>query len=323
MINPLEYKLEKYRGNKSRFTCPHCHKKNEFTRYIHPITEQRLPHNVGICNRRDKCGYFYSNWDYFKENPSKYFNKTVQHNITKINHTPSYIDQNLVRISMKHYKNNNLYSFLLCLFNQEQAINTMKRYYIGTSKKWYGASIYWQIDHNNKVRTGKIMLYNTKTGKRVHKKQTWVHSILNLEKFNLSQCLFGEHLINTENNSKDIAIVESEKTAIIASNYISNITWLATGGLELLNPVTHPEKFKCLIGKNVILYPDLSLPNKFNGDTAFDNWSRKAFALKKLGINVNVSELLEKNAADKERNSGFDIADYFIQEHINQSYSNH
>ncbi|MCB8964347.1 MAG: hypothetical protein H6536_04820 [Bacteroidales bacterium] len=157
-------------------------------------------------------------------------------------------------------------------------------------------------------------------GKRIHKKQSWVHSIMQMNDYNLSQCLFGEHLLAlNENQNKPIGIVESEKTAIIASNYINNAVWHATGGLELLNPATNPNRFKSLVGRKVILYPDLSTPNNFNGNTPYDIWSIKAEFLRSMGIDVKVSDNLERIANEKDRINGFDIADYISKEVLNLS----
>src|SRR5690606_34441643 len=134
-------------------------------------------------------------------------------------------------------------------------------YQIGTSKHWRGAVAFWQIDELNEVRTGKIMLYNEFTGKRIKEPFnhiTWAHRALKLDVFNLKQCLFGLPLIKESN--KPIAIVESEKTAIISSLYLPQLTWLACGGIGNLNK----EVCAPLNGRKVILYPDLS---------AFDKWT--------------------------------------------------
>lgn len=52
--------------------------------------------------------------------------------------------------------------------------------------------------------------------------------------FHLKQCLFGEHRIQA--STGPICIVESEKTAIIASIYFPNATFVATGGLQNMQP---------------------------------------------------------------------------------------
>ena len=110
----------------------------------------------------------------------------------------------------------------------------MKMYHVGTSYKWGGSTIYWQVDKDDKVRTGKVMLYNPKDGHRVKEPRSyvgWAHAFLHLPDFNLCQCFFGEHLL-AQHPTMSVAIVESEKTAIIASHFIPNFIWLATGGMH-------------------------------------------------------------------------------------------
>ena len=69
----------------------------------------------------------------------------------------------------------------------------------------------------------------------------------------------GEHLL-TIYPTATVAIVESEKSAIIASFIMPELIWLATGGIQSLTI----EKCRVLRGRNVILYPDLG---------AYDKWS--------------------------------------------------
>src|SRR5262245_26726153 len=65
----VAYKLEKYSGPKSRYTCPNCSKPRQFTRYINSETGEYLADHVGICNRVNKCGYHFPPSQYFEENP--------------------------------------------------------------------------------------------------------------------------------------------------------------------------------------------------------------------------------------------------------------
>ena len=105
----------------------------------------------------------------------------------------------------------------------------MRRYHVGTSKHWQGATVFWQKDCKDRVRTGKIILYNPQTGKRVKQPfchVTWVHSALHLTDFNLRQCFFGEHLLTSEKN-KPVGLVESEKTALVCSIHLPHFTWIA------------------------------------------------------------------------------------------------
>ena len=119
-----------------------------------------------------------------------------------------------------------------------------------------------------------------------------MHTTLKLPDFHLSQCLFGEHLLR--DTAKMVAIVESEKTAIIASVYLPKFIWLACGGSEGLNP----DKCKCLKGRKVVLYPDIGM---------FDKW------LRTICERVSVSNLIETAATDSEWKAGFDLGDYLIR----------
>lgn len=66
--------------------------------------------------------------------------------------------------TLKGYKHNNLYCFLSEQLGEDEALQLVHRYHVGTSKHWEGATVFWQIDTIGRVRTGKIMLYNPETG---------------------------------------------------------------------------------------------------------------------------------------------------------------
>lgn len=126
-------------------------------------------------------------------------------------------------------------NFLFDVFGTDLASELVSRYFIATSKHWKGATVFWQIDALGKVRTGKIMLYGSNTGKRVKEPFnhiTWVHKALKMTGFELRQCLFGEHLLIDK--LKPVALVESEKSAVIASAYLPQFLWLAVGSLNNL-----------------------------------------------------------------------------------------
>ena len=179
----------------------------------------------------------------------------------------------------------------------------MKDYRVGTSKHWHGSCVFWQSDINGCVRTGKVMLYDADNGKRVKhpfNHVTWVHSLLKLPDFNLRQCFFGEHLLPM-NRSKPVAIVESEKTALVAAYYLPEYVWLASGGK---NGCFNADALRVLRGRQVILYPDIG---------ATDQWRHKLSLLRDLGIEASIFNYLEEVATDDERTAGLDIADYLLQ----------
>ena len=63
---------------------------------------------------------------------------------------------------------------------------------------------------------------------------------------------FGEHLL-AQHPDCPVAIVESEKTALIASMEVPGVVWLATGSKSNLSALSERS---VLDGRDVTLYPD-------------------------------------------------------------------
>ena len=303
-MNKYQYILQPYTGRSSRHICPACEKPYQFSRYIAAETGEILANDVGKCNRVDKCGYHYTPKQYFSANNVLPFRGDVRRtegsNSSSITPSeakePSYIHNQIFKSSLKEYNNNNnLVKFLYSILSTEQVNQVVKMYNIGTSSRWNGGTtIFWQIDNKEKVRTGKLIKYNPITGKRM-KYTNWVHSVLKIENFNLKQCLFGEHLISKFPN-RTIGIVESEKTAIIASVFLPDLIWLATGGAENLNK----EKVRPLMGRNVILFPDASKDGRI-----FQKWKEKGSM-----FGFETSDYLETHTNEEQKANGVDIADF-------------
>ena len=298
------FKLEKYTNPSSRHTCPNCGEKRCFSRYIDNEEKVIFPEYVGRCNREDKCGYHYPPKNYFADNPGLHIAPTFtpQREVTKPK--PNFLPYHLVDESLSNYDNNNLYQFIRSKFGMTLTNEAFERYRIGTSKHWQGATVYWQIDQEGRVHTGKVMLYEPNNGKR--KKQpinyiNWVHSIMKIDNFHLDQCFFGEHLLS-ELEDLPIAIVESEKSAMIASCYIPQYLWIATGGKH---GCFNKEHLKILKGRKVVLFPDLG---------AFELWEQRVQMMREeLEIDTLVFDFLEKRASDTDKKEGYDIADYLLE----------
>lgn len=297
-MHPHPFTLQPYKGMKTRYTCPNCRKTKTFTRYIDTETNQQLADHVGRCNREVKCGYHYTPKQYFQDNPAP-LRSSVPY--TPVQKKPvSYIDREVFKASLQAYEFNHLITFLSSFLGASTAYELAEAYFIGSSKHWAGATVFWQLDQKLKVRAGKIMLYNPANGKRVKEPFshiTWVHRVLNLPDFELQQCFFGEHLLTQ--SSKRVAIVESEKTALIASAFEPAFIWLASGSINQLTP----EKCKVLQGRKVYLFPDIN---------ATDKWRLKARELSHITRFI-VSDELEKIATDEDRQQGLDLADYLLR----------
>lgn len=65
-------------------------------------------------------------------------------------------------------------TYVGCLVKPE-AQRVFHLYHVGTSAKWGGATVFWQIDANEQVRSGKIILYNSETGHRVKEPHSYVN----------------------------------------------------------------------------------------------------------------------------------------------------
>ncbi len=309
----MEFQLQPYQGMQSRYRCPVCnHRTKTFSRYINTETGDELAPHVGRCDRQDKCGYHLKPGEYLREVGRMQWRGTYKKPApAKRKPKPKapvpeyFIHPEYVNDSFVNYEQNNFVSYLINRFGLDVADELVGKYRIGTSNYWPGATIFWQLDALGNVRTGKIMLYNKETGKRVKEPYnhiTWMHTqLLKLMdegfSFNLVQCLFGEHLLITS-PFKPVAVVESEKTAIIASTLMPAFIWLACGSLDGLNA----DKCRVLQGRKVMLFPDVNACNK---------WKLKALELQRAipGTTFVVSTELEQIATDDAKKQGIDLGD--------------
>jgi hypothetical protein len=272
-----------------------------------------IPNSQILEQKESKC--FITEW-YLKNSNIQYSNNEIKYfntdNIEVINEVkaikeprpvkPSFHSLQLQDKIIREYESqqfdDNLTTYLLSQFTVDEVQRATQNYYLtGANYFWNNATLFWQIDHKEQIHACKIMLYNSYTGKRIKEPYNhinWLHKAIKEPDFNLNQCLFGLHLIN-EDYQKEIAIVESEKTAIVMSIFLPDFIWIATGSksnfkFELLHPL---KKRKCFA------FPD-------KGE--FNNWNIKATELNKQGFKIAVSNLLEKTALQ----NGSDLADYYL-----------
>lgn len=291
-MKQYKYNLDK---SSKKFVCPKCNKRT-LVKYKETETGNYLNEDFGRCDRETNCG--------FHSTPTGEFNNTFEIvNIPKPK--PSFHNYDLVSQSGRNYKVNNFIQFLKTIFTETEVKEAILKYLIGTSKRWNGATIFWQIDNLQRVHAGKILQYVSKTGKR-HKNEDgkslidWVHSILKrtqtINDFILNQCLFGLHLIN-ESNAKTIALVEGEKTAIMMSIFKPQYIWLATGSKQGFKY----ENLKPIKQYKIIAFPDKS---------EYADWFKKATELNILGFDIIVNDWLENTNFE----AGTDFADVLLIE---------
>ncbi len=283
----FKFSLDK---SSKKYVCPNCERKT-FVRYLDNELNEYIKNNFGRCDRESKCG-FHSKPD-FKSTLTE-----VNHQIKLIEQKQSFIKIDEVSNHGRNFKNNNFIQFLKIHFTLEEIKSVILKYLIGTTNFWNGATVFWQINELNKVVGGKVMLYNKSDGKRVKSPFNhinWMHKVLKIENYNLSQCLFGLHLIN-EFHGDTIAITESEKTAMMMSIFLPNYLWMATGSKnnfkrQLLEPI---KKYK------IIAFPDKS---------EYETWNKTSHDLNQNGFTITCSRILESKFYPE----GFDLADVYLQ----------
>ena len=303
-MDNYRYILER---SSKKYNCPGCNQK-KFTQYIDTINNEYLSDQVGKCDRENHCCYHYTPKQFFSDNSNSVNhsnNWQQKKQIQVINRPIDYLPIDLLEKSIYHNEQCNLFPFFERLFRKDAAKLLCEKYFIGTNRD--GNTVFWQVDFKGEIRQAKVIQYNPTSGKR--NKETGVlfagKKILYKNDANLQQCFFGEILLAlTENKGKPVAIVESEKTAAIASIYYPDFIWLATGGKHGCK-WTEKSVSNVLEGRQVILFPDLG---------AYDSWMDKGKLLVKVtGCKVVVSDVLEKNSNDIEKNDGLDLADYLLR----------
>ena len=103
-------------------------------------------------------------------------------------------------------------------------------------------------------------------------------------------------------SAKPVAIVESEKTALVAALFIPDFIWLATGGMH---GCFNGEAMQVLDGREVILFPDLK---------ATEEWRQRLPMLESFCRRATCSDMLERIATGAQREAGLDIADFLLME---------
>ena len=326
------YHLKKYAGKASRLTCPSCGRPHCFSPYVDD-NEEMYGEEYGRCDHESSCGYVkYPPSDYdplkryssssnsWRNAPSGGEPKNTQSKSVTVKRPDPKpepeggiceIPFDIVRQTVRTKPLSNFLRFLLTILPKDTIISLVKDYYIGVTKSL--EAVFYQIDIQGRCRSGKIVNYNPETGHRIKSEEskppvTWVHSKLKQagklpDKWELTQCLFGEHLL-AKYPDKIVILVEAEKTAIIGAAINPKFVWVATGGKGQVG-----DKLDVLEGRQIVAFPD------YDG---YDEWKRKFE--KQPYLNIRISDYVQKHATQEEKESGADIADLVIrwlQEHPN------
>jgi hypothetical protein len=191
---------------------------------------------------------------------------------------------------------NGLTAKIASLVSEDVMLEVLGEYHININGNYLN---YPQIDYNGNLRTSKAILYK---GEHRTNSITWLHSELKKQgklpdNFRLKQCLTGEHLLSKDKD-KPVAIVEGQSTMIFMAalaaasikyhikqfSCFSDFIWLSTGGADGINWCDE-HILKALKGRNVYMFPDAGF---------YDKWFQHAEEMRRCGICVDVSRLLEE-----------------------------
>ncbi len=326
-----DYRYQLDRSSK-KYICPSCGKMR-FVRFIDTSTGKLADEQFGRCDREVNCGYFL-----IPSQPVTGVEFKNSSNNQPIQPPPD-IPLEEMRATLSRYEGNNFALYLSDLLGLTKANQLIARYYIGTSShKWAGATVFWFIDYHGRIRCGQVKLFNHDghTAKiegpddEQRSCTTWIHCVLDREYKDKAQpaplwlqsyleysgtrinCLFGEHLLKLE-PTKPVAIVEAPATAIVASAYLPEFVWLASGSLSYLTK----ERCKALKNRDVVVFPDISKDGR-----AFNLWSEKAKEISSYA-RVTVSDYLEIRTTLHEKRMGLDLRDFVTKYSLAQFRSHY
>lgn len=296
-----KYRLQTFAERDSNVRCPGCGRSRKcFKEYVYTDNGQPVDpetHTCGKCDHESSCGYHLP--------PKEYFRQSGREERTDYKPQPKKVVKRIeidIQVANKTRTAYHINSFVRWVRSlpwsesqRERLELALQLYNVGTSKD--GGVIWWQIDEGMVVRTGKKMLYNPNTGKRLKDDQgnsigfNWIHSMMQkqgkfqdteTERWEMVQCLFGEHLLKF--NPSTVCIVESEKTVILMSAFdpqaFTEHVWMATGGKYNIQEM----KLYPLKHKKVLFYPDKDAVEEWRQKLAevtypnmilFDGWIKQ------------------------------------------------
>ena len=270
----------------AKHTCPQCGARKSFRRYVDTQNgNAELADDCGICDHVNRCGYHYPPRDYFREHPELRKDwlkehepgkdwaltngtKSVTTNADGITDGVSVVDVTKLEpekftIPWSFVEAQRGIPSVLTDWLKEVAVThgiatelflrVCSDYQLGGTGRM-GAVVFWQIDQEGRVRSGKVMEY-LPNGHRTGIPR-WMHDGMVAKEllpkgWQLCQCLYGEHLL-PRYPTLPVGLVESEKTALVCSLFFPGMLWLASGGCGQLNP----DKLEPLKGRKVYVFPD-------------------------------------------------------------------
>ena len=261
----IKYIFEKH--PKKKGDCPSCNTNGVFRYY------EGLSKEYGKCDRENNCGYH--------NKPIGLINNYAP---PMLQPEPKVIYPS-EQLIMETLNNQSSHFYTFCKEHLKISGDHLQKWNVG-SKATETAFVYQNKD---KRYANIVYIEYASNGKR--NKARYPYSLKTNngnEKYSL--CLFGEHLLS---NDKIICLVESEKTACIASFFYPQFDWLATGGNNKLTG----EKIHVLFSRKIYYLNDADKAGKENS------------TLKRLR---EYEQDFQTINLFPDRNDGYDLADAII-----------
>lgn len=274
-MTQIKNKYEFEKSPQKKGDCPQCKEKNVFRYYTD------LPRQFGKCERINKCSYH--------KIPNK-------QKLIDMGHIESIVvDSKQEEIIKTVYpaipfskatvenQTSNFHKF--CIEILKITPEHLKKWNCGTIED-KTAFVYQNL---NKQFVNIVHIEYAENCKRNKSKEPYSLKAIKGEKYSI--CLLGEQLLT----DKTVCLVESEKTAIIASFFYPELDWLATGGANKLTG----EKISVLFGRKIYYVNDADIAGR-NSSTV-----KKLHEYKQ---NYDVVDLYPM------RTDGYDLADAIIED---------
>jgi len=286
-------------GSKLKRTCPWCKAKKRFSPYIDATTGAVLE-GFGRCDRINSCPVHHKRPE---GGVKSVFRRPPPPPPRRQSHFlhPSVLEQ-LDQPNIFH-------RWIRDRFGEEALDQVLLRFPIYSYPELGHDWVVWMhADADGKLHTGKMMRYEIRDGepRRVRSRYAndWLHKKVSDEVgMTYTQTLFGGHSLACFPSFK-VGVVESEKTAVIASIYFPEMAWVSVGSESLLTAYDGScSIMKSVRRREVVLFPDLG---------AEDSWTAKMLTLRKHGIDCSISSL-RGIASEAEVDDGLDFADFLLR----------
>lgn len=293
-MNRFSLEDGKIGGPKKKFRCPSCDKPKRFTRYQDVETGERLPEEFGVCDRVNSCGYamhpdkeFFEYWlkekGEWTDTETRPQRKTYKPAIVEkkapalreIEKPQKMFTRADVLTSVRNLKSgkDNFANWLYSIApSRESAAEALKKYAVGSED---GYTLFWHVTAEGEIWNAKTMRYKANGRRDKENARYWKGKQVD----GYRQALFGLHLLRDVEKGGRVYIVESEKTAVVASMFLSGV-FIATGGAHLLTEERMPFLKDC----KVVLIPD-------NDKAGLESYTKKKDLLIERGINAGIVDL--------------------------------